>query len=731
MAFPAQATSDWVVGNYRILHRIASGGMGVVYKAFDTSLERTVALKFLSPNRTTDRAERDRLLREARAASALDHENIAAIHSVGETSDGQLFIDMGYYEGEDLATRMRRTPQLSIGESLDIASQIARGLAHAHAHDVVHRDIKPSNIILTHDGVAKVVDFGLAQYASPDDPTLSFNFAGTLAYMAPERLRGKIVDCRSDIWSLGVLLYELLARKQPFRGDGTATLLNAILNSEPEPVPELPPALQGILNRTLEKDPARRYQSCEELLRDLEGVRAGDDALTAGLRPLQAPTHQRFFEKPLVRGLAAIALVLVIAMFRPLKVNDYAPRPPGAAVPAPNELYQQGVDFLDRYDKPENLNAAIQKFEQTTKADPNFALAYAALGEAYVDKYRQEQNPDWLRRAEDYTQNAARLNDQLAEVHVTMGRIHDLSGKHDLGQQEIMRALKLDPLNVKGFLALGDAYASVSRNGEAEHAYQRAIAIRPTNWDAYQRRGSYYFRSKQFESAANDYRRVIQLTPDNARAHSNLSAALLNLGDTTGAEREMKEALHLAPTYTAYYNLAYLYYTQKRYAEAAAMAELASELNTDDYNVWQMLGLSYEWTGQSEKANAAYRQELQSLLKAGSLNAEDAIAQAELGLLYSKLQRRQDALTHLQAALALEPKNPRVQAMVGEAYENFGDRRLALSYVGSAIQNGWDIEELYQNPDLKSFAADPKVQSRLQQIIHKGPTHSKQKSEAK
>lgn len=717
MAFRTQTRPDTVVGNYRIIERIASGGMGVVYKALDLSLQRTVALKFVSPDRP-DPLERDRLLREARATSALDHENIAAVHAVGEADDGQLFIVMSYYQGEDLAARMARSP-LTTEESVEIVAQIARGLAHAHAHNIVHRDIKPSNVILTNEGIAKIVDFGLARFVSPDASTLTLNFAGTLAYMSPEQLSGKALDARTDIWSLGVLMYELLGKRQPFRGDSTASLLNSILRCDPEEMMGVPPELEKIVARALEKEVENRYQSCLELLADLEEFRAVSDSKTEGNRHLRFPvskytSRRKWWRLSSVRWMATIAAVLLAAVLYPPAVND-VPKAPRtvAGAPAPNELYQQGLSLLDSYYKPESLNGAIQKFEQTTKADPNFALAYAALGEAYVDKYRQDLNPDWFKRAEEYCQTAIRLNSQLAEVNVTLGRIHNLLGKHDLGLQEIQHALKLDPINVKGLLALGDAYASVSRDDEAEQAYLKAIALRPDNWDAYQRHGSFYFQKAKYLEAAEQYRRLIQLRPDQAGAHSNLSAALVYLGQTGEAEKELKEALRIGPTYAAYYNLAYFYYTQSRFREAAKMAENASALNSDDYRVWQMLGICYEWIGQPGKAKEAYGRELKTLQNAERLNAEDPKAQAELGLLYSKVQQHDEAVAHLRTALAIAPTDPAVLAMAGEAYENFGDRKQALSYIESAIQHGWDTERLKRNPDLQKFLNDPEVQKRL------------------
>jgi serine/threonine-protein kinase len=711
MALPAQPVPNTVVGNYRILERIASGGMGVVYKAFDLGLQRTVALKFVSPDRTGGTNERNRLLREARSASGLDHENIAAIHRVGETEDGQLFIDMGYYEGEDLATRMCRRP-LSMEQSVDVVCQVARGLAHAHAHGVIHRDIKPSNIILTPDGIAKIVDFGLARFVSPDASTLSMSLAGTLSYMSPEQLNGKSLDARSDVWSLGVILYELLLGRPPFAGDSTAALLNSILNSAPVDFDRIPEQFKTILGRALQKDPAARYQSCLEFLQDIEALIGKPSTENVHLALVERRTPWR-----ITRWAVTIAAILIALMIHPPSI-DIDKKQPNEATLAPNQIYEQGLKLLERYDKPDNLTEAIQKFERTAKADPNFALAYAALGEAYVDKYRQDQNPDSLMRAEEYCQTAVRLNDQLAEVYVTLGRVHILSGKQDLGQQEILRALKMDPRSVKAFLALGDAYAKVSRTSDAEKAYTKATALDPANWDSYLRLGGFYFGIRQYQRAADQYRRVIALAPDNATAHSNLSAALFNAGDMATAEKEMKEAIRLAPTYTAYYNFAWRYYTQQRYPEATAMAELASELNPDDYKVWQMLGLCYEWTDQFDKARVAYRRELLTLQKSGPLKAGDAIAQAELGLLYSKLQRREEAIRRLQTALALDPDNPDVLALAGETHENLSDRKQALAFFESAVKRGFDVKRLYNNPDLRQFVKDPNVISRLRQEAH-------------
>ncbi len=281
------------VSHYRILEKLGEGGMGIVYKAEDTRLKRTVALKFLPPALTCDSEAKERFIQEARAASALEHPNICNIHEIGETepapaeAGGQLFIVMAYYEGQTLKERLRvgatHASPLPILEAIDIAIQIAQGLHEAHEKGIIHRDIKPANIIITDKGQVKILDFGLAKLKGQIHLTKEGTTVGTVAYMSPEQARGEKVDHRTDIWSLGVVLYEMLTGQLPFRGEYDQAVIYSILNEQPKTInlvrKDVPGKLEDIVDKSMEKNLSRRYQNMQEIVKDLKEAKTGSFTL--------------------------------------------------------------------------------------------------------------------------------------------------------------------------------------------------------------------------------------------------------------------------------------------------------------------------------------------------------------------------------------------------------------------------------------------------------------------
>jgi serine/threonine-protein kinase len=273
--FNVPFTNGDQIGHHKIIEQIGAGGMGVVYQAFDSRLQRNVALKFLPAYMHADQSSRQRFMAEARAASRLDHPNICVIHDINETPDGHMYITMPHYEGETLAARLKRG-SLKLDDALSVTVQVADGLAAAHAEDIVHRDIKPANIMLTHNDTVKILDFGIAKVADVNLTRTGMG-VGTLAYMAPEQMHGQDVDARADIWALGVTLYEMLTGQTAFNGEGTSQVVEAVLDINQVPTDTLtnrvPQALHSILTRAMQRNPEARYPDIKAMLEDCIAVR--------------------------------------------------------------------------------------------------------------------------------------------------------------------------------------------------------------------------------------------------------------------------------------------------------------------------------------------------------------------------------------------------------------------------------------------------------------------------
>jgi serine/threonine protein kinase/tetratricopeptide (TPR) repeat protein len=876
------------VGSYKILGLAGAGGMGVVYRALDVKLERTVALKFLPDHLISSSDDKERFLREARFASSLDHPNIGVIHGLEETGDGRSFIVMAYYAGETLAGKMRRGP-LPLAEAIDIAIQMGEGLAAAHAGTVVHRDIKPSNVILTQSGVAKIVDFGLARLASTGS-TQSMSTAGTIGYMSPEQTVGKFVDQRTDIWSLGIVLTEMVTGKNPFSRETPAATIYAILNDPPLPMDEIPLDLLRVIYQALSKEPETRYQNCREMVADLKDVRSRLEPEAApqtdsrpGSRPSTArqPSSRPSSSKSststasalrkqieqasrpiwgsaaapvsrLNRWLAAAGVAVVVAAalsFVPtvrervagwfghqeehiavlpfenvgndpaneevsaglmdsltsrlsnldvgkqslwvvpasevrrqkitdpgsalrqlgatvavegslrregqtihLTVNvvnsknlrqigsvaledragDFSSLEDeavariaklirvevtpemlrtgsGAVVPGAYELYLKALGYTQRYDKAGNLDLAIAALNDAVKADPRFALGFAQLGEAYRLKYQLDKDKKWIDEALANCQKAQQLNDRLPAVYVTLGKIHRITGNYELALQESQRALQLDPRNADAIISLATSYESAGRIADAEAAFRKAIALRPDSWDGYNQLGGFLFGHQRYDDAVAQYRHAIELTPDNAALYLNLGAVYINMGDKHYAEAEqmLRKSLALEPSYPAYTNLGALYNQQQKYAEAADALEKALGLNDKDYVVWNDLAFAYERLKDKERAGKAQDQETLLLEQTVRDTPRDAVAQSYLAVVYAKKKLREKAISRIQSALALSPDDPDILEYAGEAYEDLGDRALALQYIEKSLQKGYSLGDMKVNPDLQSLLSDP------------------------
>ncbi len=311
---PLDAATDSLVGrtvtHYRVEEKLGEGGMGVVYRATDLMLERDVALKFLPSQQHADAEARAHLLHEARAASALDHPHIASVYEVGETTDGRLFIAMACYRGETVEAKTAAGP-LPTDQAIEVAVQAADGLAHAHRAGIVHRDVKPGNVMLTDEGRAVVLDFGIAQTGL--DGAASGSSSGTAAYMSPEQVAGAPTDPRTDVWGLGTTLYQMLSGRRPFGGAYAAAARFAVAHEPHPPLDGVPPALARVVDRCLAKDPAERFPDAGAVADALRALRGERPA--SGLLPASRRARAVLWARRLPRvAQAALALAVVVGL---------------------------------------------------------------------------------------------------------------------------------------------------------------------------------------------------------------------------------------------------------------------------------------------------------------------------------------------------------------------------------------------------------------------------------
>jgi serine/threonine protein kinase len=501
------------ISHYRIIEKLGRGGMGEVYLAEDKRLGRKVAIKFLPPEVATNENSRQRLLREAQTAATLDHPNICAIYEVGQEG-GHSFIVLQYIEGETLAARIKRhLPELR--ESLAIAAQAADALNEAHARGIIHRDIKPENIMLTTRGQVKVLDFGLAKVlrdpgiAEPDAETgtllsMPGMVMGTVPYMSPEQVRGEDLDCRSDIFSFGAVLYELLSGRRPFEAKSTAEVISAILTKDPSPINRSSLAHSGgaeerLIRKCLEKDAAQRYQTMGDLISDLAQIRReyenGQVRPAPEATPLKAVAtgaEGRWRRLPVSKlglALTAVTLVVIAAVY----LSSFrTPKPTSASgVKSTNsaayDAYMRGMVTV-RSENPTDNEAAIKLFQQAIAADPNFAAAYAELARAYSIRVRffapVAEKKELNEEAEVDVDKALALDPNLAEGYFARGLILWTPYKrfpHEQAVQSYKRAIELNPNLDEAHHQLGFVYLHIGLLDKGWQEIQKALAINPGN----------------------------------------------------------------------------------------------------------------------------------------------------------------------------------------------------------------------------------------------------------
>ncbi len=310
MPFMPALSGKQVIGqtfsHYKIMEKIGEGGMGYVYRALDLNLQSKVALKILPPHLCRKVEEKKQFLQEARLLSSLDHPYICTIHDIFETADGTLFMVISCYKGETLR-RYMENGKLNPEETISIIKQIGCGLTTAHEIGIIHQDVKPENIMITGETLVKIIDFGIAKLISKNEEKTDKKTIGTIAYMSPEQLNQNAVDQRTDIWTLGVVLYEMLSGHQPFQGEYEEAIIYSVINEKPDTIPGLPERLQNIVFKCLVKDPDKRYQTVCEFLTDLEVYRVREKRLH------NLPSEKK--DKKQLRFWPGVALITALLFF--------------------------------------------------------------------------------------------------------------------------------------------------------------------------------------------------------------------------------------------------------------------------------------------------------------------------------------------------------------------------------------------------------------------------------
>ncbi len=662
------------VGRYRIGGRVSDGGMGVVYHAVDEELGRTVALKFLQARYHADDSAGKRFRREARIVAGLEHPNICTIHEIGESADGRLYIAMPLYDGETLAERIDRGP-LAVDDAVQVAAQVARGLAKAHAAGIVHRDVKPSNVFITTDGVVKLLDFGIAKLA---DAALTATGAtgplGTVAYMSPEQARGAAVDARSDIWSLGVVLYEMLAGRRPFTGDVPAVVLDAIQQGRYVPLaerrPDIPPALARIVDAALSREPALRPPTAPALERSLLALGAAPSAPGRSVaRIAAAPAAWRWARRratPTRRSvLAAVAVAALVGIAIAIVASGRVPRRTAAAAPAttadPVAASARSMAVLPFVDLSGG-GAADRYFgdglseEITTTLGRVEGLRVAARTSAFALRDRaldMRQIGDTLgvdavlegsvRRAGHRLRVTTQLIDAHSGLRIWAGA-YDREDTDVLAVQDEIASAIADALELRLRAHDGTPRVRATTNPEAYDLYLRALQLRTDlNPDA-------------LERATDLLDRAIELQPDFALAYAAKASVL----EPRVLFRQIPQAEGL------------------RAARAAIDRAFALDPRNGEAHVARgILQLFWEW----DWAGAE-----RSLRRAVALDPNNAHAWHHLGNYYRAMGRLDEAADARLHGLALDPLNARLRAALGEEYFYAGRWDDALASLQRAAQ---------------------------------------------
>lgn len=612
------------IKHYHIIEKLGSGGMGVVYKAQDTRLDRTVALKFLPPFRMHNEQNKKRLLREARAAAALNHPNIATVYEI-EESDDRLFIVMGFYEGITLLDKIKEG-NIDIREVIQIALNIASGLQKAHRKNIIHRDIKPANIIFSEDDQLKIIDFGLAKLNDQSMLTKTGTTLGTVSYMSPEQIQGAAVDHRTDIWALGVLLYEMLTGKCPFQGEYEQAVMCSITNEEPEYLskvnPDVPVRVEKIINKALQKKPGKRFESMNDMHAALKEALDEIDSGKSRLAPVFKLGRK---QRRMAYQISAVFLVLaILAVFFWYSPGADSHPVSIALLPLENLSSNETQEWLSD-GMTDALITDLARISGLRIISRSSVMRYKGT-DKIASEIAAELGVDYLIEG-----SVLEMDDQ---VKITT-RLIDATNNEYLWAQQYNRDLK-NIMQLQGEVAEAIAGQIEVQLIPYEHLLlSERKEVDPEAYKAYLRGNYHWFQltKQSLETAENYYQLAIEIDPDYALAYGGVALSYL-------ARAQMG--------YEPFQDIS---------GPAEIAAQKALEIDSTLAEVHYMLAVLNTWMYWNwNKADSEFK-------KAIELNPNFPEARAYYSHLLFFLKRPEEALDQIQDALKLDPFNPLFQSL--------------------------------------------------------------------
>ena len=664
------------ISHYKILEKLGEGGMGVVYKAEDTKLKRTVALKFLPPELTRDAEAKQRFIHEAQAASALEHNNICNIHEIDETDDGRTFIAMACYEGETLREKIKRGP-LKVEEAVGIAIQIAQGLEKAHQKGIIHRDIKPANIYLTEDGIVKIVDFGLAKLLGISTLTKTGTTPGTVTYMSPEQARGEKVDFRTDIWSLGVVLYEMVSGQPPFKGDYEQAVVYSILNENPEPISqkrgEIPFELEKVIGRCLAKNVDERYPSDADLLKDLDRLRHGIPTPDVRSYPI-ARLIRRLSSKSARKAIIPIGLLLVLSALGFLFINKTRWDEWFGLKLIPREKHLAILPFTNVGNLPGNQAFCDGLLEVLTSKLTQLEEFQGALWVVPSTEVRRRAVSSVREAKQNFGVNLAvtgSVQRENGDVLLTLNLV-DARSLRQLSSTVLDDHLSNVSMMQYGVLTELTDMLKIELQPQKLNVLKAGTTDNPLAYDYYiQGRGflSDFQRSESIDAAIELFKLALGEDPDYALAHAGLGEACLRKYRYNKEVPWIQRAVdhcngalelnaQLAPVRVT---LGLIHTEMGRYEEA--IQEFLEAIEMDEMNTTAYLGLSrtYESMGRLKEAEDIGKKVIQ-------LRPSYWQGYSRLGIFYFRHGRYEEAIDQLRRVVALTPENARSYSRLGVVY---------------------------------------------------------------